>query len=282
MFLGWDQPALPTAAAHLIEHYIEGPVADLRPATIVLPGRRARRRIIELLLDEAEVRGAMLIPPKATTVGSLPELLHSSLKPLADEATSRRAWSRALRSVDREAIEKIFPHLPESDSPTEWDELAGLLAGLHQTLAREGHPFGDVVKICRSGLLFDDGARWEGLARVQRRYLQLLERGRGGGPFRGLAVSRSSPMSLHSQAISGLVSIVELPAVTRRLVEASGATVRTLIHAPAELTDGPDATTVYDGFGLPSTDYWGDRTCPGNRPDPGPWWSGRSIRRRPS
>ena len=255
VFLGWDKPALPTAAAHLIDHYVEGPVADLRPATIVLPGRRARRRIIELLLDEAEVRGATLIPPKATTVGSLPELLHSSQKPLADEATSRRAWSRALRSVDREAVEEIFPHLPESDSPTEWDELAGLLAGLHQTLAREGHAFGDVVKICRSGLLFDDGARWEGLARVQRRYLQLLERAGVADRFeaRGLALQS------HVPPFTGdlwLVSIVELPAVTRRLVEASGATVRTLIHAPAELADGTDGTPVYDALGLPSTDYW--------------------------
>ena len=255
MFLGWDQPALPSAAAHLIEHYIEGAVADLRPATIVLPGRRARRRIIELLLDEAEVRGAMLIPPKATTVGSLPELLYSSAKPLADETTSRRAWSRALRSVEREAVEKVFPHLPESDGPTEWDELAGLLAGLHQTLAREGHPFGDVVKICRSGLLFDDGARWEGLARVQQKYLQLLDRAGVTDRFeaRGLALQS------HVPPFTGdlwLVSVVELPAVTRRLVEASGATVRTLIHAPAELTDGTDATTVYDAFGLPSTDYW--------------------------
>ena len=72
MFLGWDHPSLPAAAAHVVEHYIEGRVADLRPATIVLPGRRARRRIVELLLDEAEVRGATLIPPEATTVGGLP------------------------------------------------------------------------------------------------------------------------------------------------------------------------------------------------------------------
>ena len=106
VFLGWDHPLLPTAAAHLIEHYIEGPVADLRPATIILPGRRARRRVIELLLDEAEVRGATLIPPQATTVGGLPELLHTSPKPFADEPTSRRAWSRALRDVDRETVER--------------------------------------------------------------------------------------------------------------------------------------------------------------------------------
>ena len=261
VFLGWDHPALPTAAAHLIEHYIEGPVADLRPATIVLPGQRARRRIIELLLDEAEVRGATLIPPEATTVGSLPELLHTSPKPFADEATSRRAWSRALRDVDRKAVEMAFPHLPESDSPTEWDELAGLLAGLHETLAREGHPFADVVKICGSGPLFDDGARWEGLARVQERYLQLLERSGLADRFETRRLALESKVPRFTGDI-WLVSIVELPDVTRRLVEASGATVRALIHSPAELSEGTDATSVFDAFGLPSADYWETATVP--------------------
>ena len=261
MFLGWDHPALPTAAAHLIEHYIEGSVADLRRATIVLPGRRARRRLIELLLDEAEGRGATLIPPEATTVGGLPELLHTSPKPFADEVTSRRAWSRALRDVDREAVERVFPHLPESESPTEWDELAGLLAGLHETLAREGRPFGDVVKMCRSGLLFDDGARWQGLAQVQREYLQLLERS---GLADRFETRRPAPESELPPFIGDiwLVSIVELPDVTRRLLEASGATVRALIHSPAELSDGIDAATVFDDFGLPSADYWERATVP--------------------
>jgi ATP-dependent helicase/nuclease subunit B len=264
VFLGWDHPVLPTAAAHLIEHYIEGPVADLRPATIVLPGRRARRRVIELLLDEAEVRGATLIPPEATTVGGLPELLHTSPRPFADEATSRRAWSRALRDVDREAVERVFSRLPESDSPTEWDELAGLLGELHETLAREGHPFGDVVKICRSGLLFDDGARWEGLARVQKRYLRLLDLSGLADRFETRRLALGSDVPPFAGDI-WLVSIVELPAVTRRLVEASGATVRALIHSPAELTNGTnrtDATTVFDAFGLPSADYWETATVP--------------------
>ena len=97
VFLGWDGPALPAAAVHIIEHYIDGTVADLRPATLVLPGGRARRRVIELLLDAAEARGATLIPPRTTTVGGLPELLMSGTPAVADEVSSRRAWSRALR-----------------------------------------------------------------------------------------------------------------------------------------------------------------------------------------
>lgn len=255
VFLGWDKPALLTAAAHLIEHYIEGPVADLRSATIVLPGRRARRRIIELLLDEADVRGARLIPPHATTVGNLPGLLHSNPKPFADDVISRRAWSRALRSVERDPIERVFPHLPGSESHTEWDELAGLLSGLHRDLAREGHRFADVVNFCQSGLLFDDGARWEVLDEVQRKYLQLLEQAGVADRFQTRILALDHDVTPFTGDL-WLVSIVELPTVTRRLLEASGATVRTLIHAPDELGTGSSDASVFDAFGLPSTDYW--------------------------
>ena len=255
VFLGWDRPALPAAAAHLIEHYIEGPVADLRPATIVLPGRRARRRVIELLLDEAELRRVTLIPPRATTVGNLPELLHSSPRPLADDVTSRRAWSRALRSVDRHAVETVFPHLPEGDSLTEWDELAGLLAGLHEDLAREGHRFPKVAAICSSGLPFDDGTRWEVLGRVQRRYLKILEQAGVADRFETRIVALDSDVSPFKGDL-WLLSVVELPTVTRRLAEESGSTVRALIHAPSNLGDEIDATDLFDAFGVPSTDYW--------------------------
>ena len=203
-------PALPAAAAHLIEHYIEGSVADLRPATLVLPGRRARRRLIELLLDAAEFRGATLIPPKATTVGHLPELLHSGAQPLADDVISRRAWSWALRNVNRRVLEKVFPRLPVSDGPTEWDELAGLLAGLHENLAREGHRFADVVKMCRSGFLFDDGTRWDVLAQVQGLYLQSLERAGVADRFEARARALESGIATRAGDL-WLVSIVELP-----------------------------------------------------------------------
>ena len=175
IFLGWDGPALPLAAAHLIDHYIDGDVVDMRAATLVLPGGRALRRIIEVLLDETEARGATLIPPTATTVGNLPLELHTDPKALADDATSRRAWSKALRSVSPASLRVVFPELPKKNNLAEWDDLAGLLSGLHQSVAGEGHSFSDVARICHSGSLYDDGPRWGVMAQVQAHYLRLLD-----------------------------------------------------------------------------------------------------------
>ena len=251
MFLGWDQPALPVAAAHLIEHYLKGGVADLRPATVVLPGQRARRRITELILEEAEVRGAKLIPPTATTVGNLPAKLHTNTTALADDVTCRRAWSLALRSTNRSTLEEIFPKLPDNSDLVAWEELAEILSGLHQSLAGEGHRFSDVARICTSGPLFDDGPRWRIMARVQERYLRLLQEVQLADQFEDRMATLESGVDSFTGDL-WFVSIVELPSVTRRLVQASGAKVRALIHSP----EGPEAESAFDDFGLPSTDYW--------------------------
>ena len=167
IFLGWDAPLLPAAAARLVDHYLVGETADLRPATLVLPGKRARRRIIELLLNETENRGVGLIPPKSATVGDLPDRFYQGDKGVADEITCLRAWSHALRGIDGSKLEEIFPRLPRVNDIASWEELAQILLGLHQTVAGEGHRFSDVARICSSGALFDAGPRWRILATVQ-------------------------------------------------------------------------------------------------------------------
>lgn len=259
VFLGWDQPLLPRAAAHLIDHYASGGVADLRGATLVLPGGRARRRMIELLLGEAEKRGVTLVPPTSTTVGGLPDVLHTSLRPVADDATSRRAWSLALRGVDRTSLQQVFPRLPNAGHLGDWDEIARLLAELHESVAGEGHRFRDVAGICSSGMLFDDGPRWQTLALVQERYHRILDEV-------GLVDRYASRMAALASGVPPfdrdlwLVSIVDLPAVTRRLIEASGAELHALVHAPEGLEDA--AGDAFDAFGLPRVDYWQDARVP--------------------
>ena len=255
VFLGWDQPLLPSAAAHLIGHYASNGVADLRRATLVLPGGRARRRMVELLLDEAERHGVTLVPPASTTVGGLPDALHASLDPVADDATSRRAWSLALRGVDRGALRAVFPRLPGPNQLADWDEIARLLSELHESLAGEGHRFRNVAAICNSGMLFDDGPRWQTLALVQERYLRIL------GEV-GLVDRYAARMAALASGVAPferdlwLVSVVDLPAVTRRLIEASGAAVHALIHAPEGLEDAAAPGPAFDDFGLPCVDYW--------------------------
>ncbi|HSW29082.1 MAG TPA: PD-(D/E)XK nuclease family protein [Longimicrobiales bacterium] len=252
-FLGWGRPILPAAAAHLVGHYAQGGAADLRGAVVVLPGGRARRRMVELLVEEAAARKLTLVPPEVVTVGAVPDLLHQPALPAADGMVARRAWSRALRDTNLDALKVVFPHLEAGAPLREWDVLAELLAGMHRTLAGEGHRFSDVVRINRTSALFDDSPRWDVLARVEKRYLALLHEAGMADPFDARLAALEEGIRRHEGDV-WLVSVAELPAVTRRLLEASGATLHALVQAPAELASSDPA--AFDAWGLPVTEHW--------------------------
>ena len=71
IFLGWDGPILLRACAWLRERYEKDGVCDLGNVIAVLPGARAGRRLLELLVGP----GGVVIPPAIVTAGKLPQLL---------------------------------------------------------------------------------------------------------------------------------------------------------------------------------------------------------------
>jgi hypothetical protein len=50
-FLDWNKPALPAAADYLISRYANGDQLDMSRVILVFPGRRAARRMLELLVQ---------------------------------------------------------------------------------------------------------------------------------------------------------------------------------------------------------------------------------------
>ncbi|MGH7459265.1 MAG: PD-(D/E)XK nuclease family protein [Longimicrobiaceae bacterium] len=230
-FLGWDRPALHSAAELITGVYAAGDAVDLGGAVMVLPGGRPGRRLKELLLEEAGRLGLRLVPPRVVTVGELPELLYQPSSPAADTLLARRAWSEALRSAEPPPRE-LFPDPPLRDDLRGWETLAGEVQRLHREVAGAGHSFRGVARICREGgQLFDDHLRWQALAAVQDRYGELLDE-----------VGRADPdlarlQALEAEALGAehdlwLVGVAEMPATLRRMLRASGATIRVLVHAP--------------------------------------------------
>ncbi|HEY6564621.1 MAG TPA: hypothetical protein VIY86_09005, partial [Pirellulaceae bacterium] len=84
-FLGLERPALVAAADYLLRMSKGNSTADLRAVTVVLPGARAGRRLLEVLVDQAAAESLVLVPPQITTVGQLPELLYLAKRPFADD-----------------------------------------------------------------------------------------------------------------------------------------------------------------------------------------------------
>ncbi len=84
-FLDWSRPALPQAAEWLVRHNRMMNHVDLGETIVVVPGKRAGRRLLEILLAETDRHGWRFSSPLITTVGRLPELLYEPKRPFATE-----------------------------------------------------------------------------------------------------------------------------------------------------------------------------------------------------
>src|SRR5437879_1078757 len=94
-FLEWDQPALPEAARRLAARYRQGRTLDLGRAIVVVPGKRAGRRLLELLAFLAEDENLRLTPPDVVTESRLPEMLYTPKQPFATDVVQDLAWAQA-------------------------------------------------------------------------------------------------------------------------------------------------------------------------------------------
>ncbi len=60
VFLGWNRPGLAAAVEYLVGRAARAGVLDLGGVIVAVPGARAGRRLLELLLERAERRGGAL------------------------------------------------------------------------------------------------------------------------------------------------------------------------------------------------------------------------------
>ncbi|MEX2611233.1 MAG: PD-(D/E)XK nuclease family protein [Gemmatimonadota bacterium] len=260
-FLGWDAPALPAAVAHLADRYADANAGalTLRDCVLAVPGKRAGRRVKELLVAEAERRGLRLVPPRVTTPGSLPELLRPPARPVASGALCRRVWADTLRALRPEQAVRLFAEAPAGEDLRGWVALGRQLETLHREVAAGGLTFQDVAERCGGELLFDDSPRWLLLADLQAAYAEALER--LGFTDRYLARVAALDAAEAAEAADGpevwLLGVAELPVVVRRLLAALPAgRLHALIHAPADMAD------AFDELGCVIPAFWTDYPVP--------------------
>ena len=276
-FLGWDGPMLPRAARWLAGRY--GPA--MGHVTVALPAGRAKRRLLELLVEEmtggaadGEVAGGAWEPPTLVTVGELPELLYD-VEGGADgvagelEALAARAYAlRAAASGGEDALRPVVPHPPARGDVAGWWALAESLRRLSEGLAAGRLRVADVPRLAaeRGVDLGLGAARWAALAELEERYRRALGRPdvqaarldaiqsgacRGGGPV----------------VLVGVVDLTHQAAAMLEQASASGGEsgvdgageVHALVQAPAEHAAG------FDPLGGLEVDYWRDRAVPVER-----------------
>jgi ATP-dependent helicase/nuclease subunit B len=170
IFLGLDRPALHGAVDRLLAAHQEGRDWDMTDAAVIVPGGRAGRRLLELLVERAGAERLLLSPPRITTTGHLPELLYKAHRPVIGDLAMRLAWAEALRDLDESALQALMPVLPELDDGTGWLALAEQIVPVMVELAGAGLTAGNVAE--RGSTLFDEveAARWQTLADAAAQY----------------------------------------------------------------------------------------------------------------
>jgi len=257
-FLGWDGPALPKAAAWLIDQAggeaperADSGEADLANLLVVVPGARSRRMLVGLLVDEAETRGVVLTPPIIVTPGELPAALLGPAGEPAPALVRRLAWIESLRSLDPEAIAPLLPNRPPADDLQAWSRLSALLERVSDDLAGADLRFEQVPDRAGDALPPDDAERWRTLGGAQRGVERRL--GEQGYVDERLAMrdhaarARSGDTGFQRAA---LVCAPELNRIERAAIEKSGASVVALIFAPETMAER------FDHMGCVDAEAW--------------------------
>ena len=242
-FLGWIRPALEQAARWLLDRYAAADAADLAKVIVVLPGARASRRLLEILVEQAEQRQLACTPPQIVTVGHLPEKLYEPCRH-ADRLTCRLAWLKALEDTDAGLLRRIVPDPPDRQDPARWLALAEMVGRLHDELAGHGLIFADVPErgfrpaensALRAAEAIEVG-RWQTLAEVQQAYLRRLEKlGLADTQLARLQAVNNSQCRCANDIV--LVGLADMPRVAEKMLEQVGDHVTALVYAPPAMAE---------------------------------------------
>jgi hypothetical protein len=248
---------LPAAVDWLAERHTRDGVLDLSEQLLVLPGSRAGRRLLELLVDHATAAAVRLVPPRTFTVGTLPEQLYISQKPFADDLVQRCAWVTALKATPPQELEEVTGHRPADEDPRGWIELADLLRRQHRELAGDGLDFTDVSACEMLDEIPQERRRWEILHGIQCRYLGTLEDlALWDLQTARLVAIRDDECQARSDIV--LLGTVDINRSMRQMLESERVRdrVTALVHAPDSLADH------FDGLGCLDPAHWRQPAVP--------------------
>jgi hypothetical protein len=248
-FLGWDQPLLPSAVRWLAQKYARPDELNFGEVIVVVPGRRAGRRLLELLVLRAEQDRRRLIPPRIVTLGALPEQLYPLQRPLANDLVQQLTWTQVLRESIPARRAWIVPRPPAESDTLAWWTLGTLLWHQHCELAADGRDFADVARLGRELPGFGESDRWDALRELQTEYLRRLDELQlwDVQTARLVAIQQREPQTERDLV---LVGTVDMNRATRQILDLVADRVTALVAAP------PDRADQFDEHGCLRPTAW--------------------------
>lgn len=233
-FLNWNRPALVSAADYLFETYAADSTLALDRLIVAVPGSRAGRRLLEILVQQSAERSLALSPPRIVTLGNLPEQLYASAGHFVGPLASQLTWTEALREVGAARLKRVIPELPPADDPSRWLALANLFGQLHAELAGHALRFIDVAECGQELEDFIERDRWLAMAAVQEAYVARLQAA-------GLADRQWTRLQALERGACGtendivLVGVADPSRILHHMLEQVQDRLTVLVHAPASL-----------------------------------------------
>ncbi|MCA9103467.1 MAG: hypothetical protein KDA63_20075, partial [Planctomycetales bacterium] len=250
VFVDWHEPLLPAAAAWLIDQYGTAGFDGMVELVVVVPGRRAGRRLLELLVEEGELRGRRPCPPRIVTPARLDDVLIRPPAASAPRLVRELAWSRACAALPASDVASVIGPPPAEDQLSRWLSIASTLDRLHAELAADGLSFADVAEHCRRDGPRRELRRWTVMCQIAERYLATLA-DRGYVDANELRLrALAAPQAFVAAAEVVLVGIADLPRSIHALLKHSATRLTALVHAPA------DRSGAFDELGCVRTEAW--------------------------
>ncbi len=274
-FIGWDEPTVVTAVEELYHRFVDGDAWDMRNVVIVLPSGLAKRRLQELLALRAmgagnsektrkqKTRGAdetfavraltetgrkVMYPPQIVTGGQLPEELYVAKFPFASDLVQVLTWVSSLQKTDLELLQRIVPVPPPMTASEQWLELGKMISTVHRELASDRLDFKAVATSLGN---HPEAPRWQAMARIQAKYLELLDALNLWDiqTARLVALEYREPRTTKQIIVVGAV---DLNKTQRGFLEAVAEHVEIWVAAPES------HAAMFDAFGCLDSEQWQD------------------------
>jgi inactivated superfamily I helicase len=248
-FFDWNTPLLPAAAERIISKYILESSIDCRELTICVPGARAGRRLLELLVFCAEERKAPLFSPRIVTVGAVPELFYTSAHPAASALERALAWTEAFKRATPEAQQAVSGLWNPTHSLRAKHSFGTYLDGIYQEFAAAQKSFKDAAKLCLEDADTYSDKRWSHLDGLWQNFLTILEE----QELSDIHSERRRALSAYTSHFRGellLVGCIDLPQIVRDFISQFATAATTFIFAPTSKSQG------FDEFGCIKHTFW--------------------------
>ena len=168
--MGWERPLVDQAVNYLTKGHRAGAL-DLTGTLLVVPTAHSGQRLREKLALYAASKGTVVFPARIVT----PDYLfsnHPHNHQVIDNVQCLAIWTHILLSISYKGVSSLLPVPPERPNFDWAIGVARQLIRLRHTLTDYGYQFVDVFRLLDEN--FDEKARWQDLAKLEKLYQRHL------------------------------------------------------------------------------------------------------------